>query len=97
MLLTNFFCFLLTGENLNHKASLKSYFKNGRFHCPNQCSKHYKGINGLSQHLNNECGVIPKFVSSICMKSYQYKNRLKLHMASVPYYLTVDLDERTFL
>lgn len=62
---------------------LKSYFKDGRYHCPNHCGKHYKGINGLSQHLNNECGVIPKFVCSICTKSYQYKNRLKLHMATV--------------
>lgn len=75
--------FFLIGENVIHKTSLKSYFKNGRYHCPNLCGKHYKGSNGLSQHLNNECGVMPKFVCSICMKSCQYKYRLKLHMASV--------------
>lgn len=70
--------------------------KTGRYHCPNQCGRHYKQKSGLKQHLKNECGVLPRFVCSICLKSCSYKNVLKLHMATV-HNLLLDLNEDIWL
>lgn len=76
------YLFFIIGKHIGRNTNLKLYLNNGRYHCPNQCGKHYKASNGLSQHLNNECGINPRFTCSKCMKSFVYISRLKLHMAS---------------
>lgn len=71
------------GRNGVNKIHLKSCLKNDRYHCPNQCGRNYKYINGLSQHLKNECGVLPRFKCTTCTKQFYHNHVLKIHMATV--------------
>lgn len=54
-----------------------------RFACPKKCGRTYKRRNGLSQHLNYECGIEPKFKCEICNKKCAQKSSMKLHMINV--------------
>lgn len=54
-----------------------------RYQCPKQCSRINKLLQGVRQHLCYRCGVLPKFVCSVCLKYFSYTNQLKIHTAAV--------------
>jgi len=54
-----------------------------RFFCPNKCGRSYKRKSGLTQHLNYECGIEPKFKCFLCEKKCAQKSTMKMHMIKV--------------
>lgn len=54
-----------------------------RYFCPNKCGRSYKRRSGLSQHLNYECGVEPKFKCFMCDKKCAQKSTMKSHIIKV--------------
>lgn len=54
-----------------------------RFFCPNKCGRSYKRKSGLTQHLNYECGIEPKFKCFLCEKKCAQKSTMKMHMLKV--------------
>ncbi|RZF37863.1 hypothetical protein LSTR_LSTR015616 [Laodelphax striatellus] len=62
----------------------------GRFLCP-KCGKTYKYQSGLSQHINHECGMPPKFKCPFCAYVCKQKSSLKPHIAAKHHRLYVEL------
>lgn len=59
-----------------------------RYYCPNRhCGRNYKNKCSLTYHLNNECGVNPKFKCQFCSKTSCRYSNLKRHMISVHKYI----------
>lgn len=59
-----------------------------RFYCPNDgCGRNYKNKCSLKYHMNNECGLNPKFTCRFCPKVSSRYSNLKRHMISVHKYL----------
>jgi len=70
-------CFFIIDEYLTDIDSL------WRFFCPNKCGRSYKRKSGLTQHLNYECGIEPKFKCCVCEKKCAQKSTMKMHMIKV--------------
>lgn len=54
-----------------------------RFFCPNECGRSYKRKSGLTQHLNYECGIEPKFKCTMCGQKCAQKSTMKSHIRKV--------------
>lgn len=81
----NYYLFYWIGRNIYNKTDFESNLikYSSRYHCPNQCGRHYKGRDGLKRHLKHECGMVPKFSCSVCKRCFYYKDLYKFHMANI--------------
>lgn len=53
-----------------------------RWYCPKKCGRHYKNKGTLTRHLQEECGVVPQYLCTVCNKRFKRKDILKYHRAT---------------